>query len=284
MLPDHCKDVSVREVDFELTKENIDRHTTGKKAYTRTEYIVLRHGKEHAVVRVFKEGGTELFRPISAHKIVSLPTDTVFIKDENVDVLSRAQMVKVALAHPGKTVVVQGLFNHVSFASGREAIELRVLDVVPPAPSKLSVLVGKALDVGLVDLPVVPINEEIDLNRLELQVKTRTVMFPCRASGITTEKNVLFLDETPRLKEEVTLVGCDLSRRIFHSLYKQKPIHVNMCPRDLAPKDGRYRIVKCCRVREGFEIEGTTATVPWGATVREVADAISALLRNAVPG
>jgi hypothetical protein len=145
------------------------------------------------------------------------------------------------------------------------------------------VLVGKALDVGLVDLPVVPIYEEIDLNHLELQVKTATVMFPCRASGITSEKKVLFLDETPRSPGEVTLVGCDLSRRIYHSIYKQKPVHVNMCPRDLAPKDDRYRIVKCCRVREGFEIEGRTATVPWGATVREVAEAISALLKDAVP-
>ncbi len=283
MLPDHCKDVSVRKVDFELTEENIDKHTIGKKAYTRTEYIILRHGSELAVIRVFKEGGTELFRPISAHKIVSLPANTIFVKDEKVDVLSRAQMLRVALAHPGKTVVVEGLFNHVSFASGKEAIELRVLDVVPPSPSKLSVLVNKALDVGLVDLPVLPILEEIDLNRLELQVKTGTVMFPCRASGITTERSVLFLDETPKTSEDVTLVGCDLSRRIYHSIYRQKPTHVNRCPRDLAPKDGKYRIVKCCKVREGFEIDGKTATVPWGATVREVADAITALLKDVVP-
>jgi hypothetical protein len=36
-------------------------------------------------------------------------------------------------------------------------------------------------------------------------------------------------------------------------------------------------LVKCCKVREGFQIKGDLAVVPWGATVREVADAITAL-------
>ena len=281
MFPDHCKDVSVREVNFELTQDNIDRHALGKKAYTRTDFIILRNGEQHSVIRVFKEGGTDLFRPICAHKVISLPEGTVFVKNEELDVLSRSQMAKVARQHPGKTVVVQGLFNHVSFAQETEIIELHVLDVIPPTPSKLMVLLEKALSAGLVDLPVFPVLDVINLNLLEKQVATSKVMFPCRASGITTAKEVLFLDETPRSPKDVTLVGCDLSRRIFQSIYKEKPKFINMCARDLAQKDERYRIVKCCKVREGFELEGKTAVVPWGATVREVADAVNALLKDA---
>jgi len=107
MLPDHCKDVSVREVDFELTMENIERHAAGKKAYTRTDFIILRHGNEYAVVRVAKEGGPELFRPIVSLGILSLPSSTVYVEEPEVDVLVRSHMARIALEHPGKTVVVR---------------------------------------------------------------------------------------------------------------------------------------------------------------------------------
>jgi hypothetical protein len=280
MLPDHCKDVSVREVDFPLTGEEIARHTAGKKAYTRTEFIILKNGDEYAVLQVFKEDGIDLFRPISAYKVIALPDSTIFVHDEEIDVLNRSRMANVALRHPGKTVIVRGLFNHISFAQGSEVLNLLVTDVVPPKPAKLSYLVAKALDAGLVDLPIVVTEETIDLNDLERRVQTPVVVFPCRASGLTSEKTVFFLDETPRIEGKATLVGCDLSLRIFQSIYKKKPEFISMCPRELVPHDGKKRLVKCCRVKEGFELEGDLAIVPWGATVSDVAQAIRCLFRE----
>ena len=280
MLPDHCKDVSVRKVDFDLTEDDIARHTVGKKAYTRTEFIILKHDDQYAVVRVFKEGGVELFRPISAHKVVSLPDSTVFVHDEEIDVLNQPQMASIALRHPGKTVIVQGLFNHVSFVQGSEVLELHLLDVVPPRPAKLSYLVTKALDAGLVNLPIVVKEETVDLNELERKVDTQIVVFPCRASGLDSKRTVFFLDETPRIDGKATLVGCELSLRIFQSIYRKKPEFVSMCPREFAPKDGKKRLVKCCRVKDGFEIEGDLAIVPWGATVTDVVQAIQGLFKE----
>jgi hypothetical protein len=280
MLPDHCKDVSVRKVDFELTEDEIARHIVGKKAYTRTEFIILKHDDQYAVVRVFKEGGVELFRLISAHKVISLPDDTVFVKDEEVDVLNRPKMAAIALRHPGKTVIVQGLFNHVSFVQGSEVLELHVLDVVPPRPAKLSYLVAKALDAGLIELPILVKEETVDLNELERRVQTPIVVFPCRASGLESKNTVFFLDETPRIEGKATLVGCELSLRIYQSIYKKKPEFISMCPREFAPKDGKKRLVKCCQVKEGFELEGDLAIVPWGATVTDVVQAIRALFKE----
>ncbi len=281
MLPEHCKDVSVREVSFPLNKEEIMRHAEGKKAYTRTRFIILRNKKEHAILHVEKEEGKELFRPIVSVELLALPKDTVFVRDDDLDVLNLSQMVRVAKGYHGKYVIVQGLFNHVSFIKAEDGMELEVFDVVPPEPSKLSVLVDRALVAGLVDLPIVPCVKVVDLNELERGVATPDVLFPCRASGITSKREVLFLDETPEITREVTLIGCDLSKRIFQHIYRQRPAHfINMCPRDLAPKDGKKRIVKCCRLREGFEIEGSTAMVPWGATVLEVAEAINSLFKG----
>jgi len=278
MLPDHCKDVSVREVDFDLTLENIIDRAKGKKAYTRTEFIVLRHRDELAIVKVEKENGKELFRPIRSVEVVSLPKGTVFVKDEDMDVLNRSSMARLARDHEGKYVVVQGLFNHVSFVHSDEGEDLVVFDVVPPFPAKLSVLVEKALAAGLVDKAIVPLVRTVDLNQLEKGVPTSMVMFPCRASGIASNREVMFLDETPDLRGDVTLIGCDLSKRIFQNIYHKAPKEfVSMCPRELAPKDGAKCIVKCCKLREGFEIDGDMAVVPWGATVREVGAAINAL-------
>lgn len=281
MLPGHCKDVAVKKVDFDLTAENIEREIQGKKAYTRCDHYVLRHGGDVAVVAITKAEGMELFRPIVGHRILALPDDVDFVIDPTVDVINPSSMAKVAEAHPGRTVVVEGLFGHVSFAQPDEIIHLDVLDVVPPRPSKLSVLVERALLSGLIHFPVVPRYEEVDLNELAADVKTPAAVFPCEASGLTSERKAYYLDQLPDVSEEATLVGCDLSARIYRTLYHRDIARVEMCPQELAPRDGRKRLVKCCRVREGYQIKGDLAIVPWGATVQEVADAINALLTPA---
>ncbi len=280
MMPAHCKNVSVKNVSFSLTIDNITRHIKGKKAYTTTEYFVLKNRQTVAVIGVTKEECMELLRPIVGFEIISLPSSTIYVEDPRIDVLSASQMAKLSLEHKGKTIVVSGMFNHVSFVRDEKPIELVVLDVVPPYPSKLSVLVEKALEMDVSEHPVVMIVENIDLNALADNVETSGVVFPCRASGITSRKPIFFLDETPEIVTDVTLIGCDLSKRIFLSYYKKNVPHIDMCPKDLAPEDGRARIVKCCRLKKGFELKGRMAIVPWGATIKEVADALRALIHQ----
>ncbi len=277
MLPGHCKDVAVKEVDFPLTREDIAREIAGKKAYTRCDHYVLRNGEDMAVVRVVKAEGKELFRPIIEHEVIALPDSIAYVEDPEADVLNAPAMAALSREHPGKTVVVQGLFNHISFLQPGEMMDLQVLDVVPPSPSKLSVLVRRALESGMVDLPVVPEYREIDLNALAREVRTEAVLFPCQASGLTSDRPMFFLDQVPVIDRDVTLVGCDLSARIYRTLYRKDVQRIEMCPQALAPNDGRKRLVKCCKVREGYQLKGDLAIVPWGATVQEVADAIKAL-------
>jgi len=277
MIPDHCKDVSFREVDFKLTEESIRSRSKDKYAYTRTDFMILRSGNDTAVIRVRKASGKDLFRRITGIDIISLPEETVFIRDENIDVLNVSELAELVKANGGKTVVVSGMFNHVSFLKAEELLKLRVLDVVPPSPSKLSVLVKKAMSCGLVELPIVTEQVDIDLNEKERSVMTDAVMFPCRASGLRSEKKVYYLDETPDIEGDVTLVGCDLSRRIFRSIYGKDVPSVDMCPKNLVKDDGTTTIIKCCKVKTGHEINGNVAAVPWGATVQDVAGALNAL-------
>ncbi len=46
--------------------------------------------------------------------------------------LNVSQMAEQVLMHGGRTVVVSGMFNHVSFLKVDEVLRLSVLDVVPP--------------------------------------------------------------------------------------------------------------------------------------------------------
>jgi len=274
MIPDHCKDVSVRDVDFPLTTDEIMRRMQGKKAYTRTNHIVLRRGEETALIRVVKSGGKELFRSIVGMEVVSLPEETVYLKDDRIDVLNPSHLARAYTAHEGKVVVIEGMFGHVTFVSGLSPIFLRVMDTVPPTPSKMSVLVEQALSSGFVDLPIVPIVENIDLNDLAKRVTTEGVVFPCQASEIESDKPTYFLDKVPTIEGEVELVGCQLSQRIFRSLYGREVKLIDICPWNLAPRDGVPTIVKCCKVKEGHVIDGNLIVVQWGAKAREVAEAI----------
>lgn len=276
MIPDHCKDVSVRRVGFELTEKEIARQMKGRKAYTRTDHLILVNGEERAVVRIVKENKKELFRPILEYEILSLPQNTVFIKDEDIDVLNPSHMARLADAYPDKVVVVEGMFNHVSFVKDLSPIRMRVLDTVPPSPSKLSCLVERALSSGYIELPILPIIEDIDLNELALDVTEEGVIFPCRASGMSSSKRHFFLDETPDIEVESGLIGCDLSARIYRSIYGEEPDLVNICPWDLAPRDGIPTIVKCCKVKSDHVIDENIMVVQWGASVCEVTEAINA--------
>ena len=276
-LPDHCKDVSMRHVDFELTRENILSNFQDKIAYTRTDFMVLRSEEQTATIRVRKKGGKDLFRPITEVEIISLPEDTVYIHDEEVDVLNVSQLARLVRQHGGRTVVVWGMFSHVSFLKADRLLDLRVLDVVPPSPSKLTVLVERALSSGLVEQPIIPHYVDIDIMEQEKLVKTPGVIFPCRASGLSSDKKIFYLDETPEIDVESTLIGCDLSRRIFQHIYRRPVESLDICPQNLAPKDGMPTIVKCCKVKEGCTVEGNVASVPWGATMMDVVKALQTL-------
>jgi hypothetical protein len=285
MFPSHCKEVSVKSVDFPLTSENIKKFLNGKRAYIRTRYYVFNSKRDWAVALVVRKQANEILQDIASIHILSLPKDTAFVEDPSLEVLSASSMGTLRRKTGAKCVVVRGKAEHVSFFIDEPPYELTIFDVVPPAPSKLVALVHNSLETDLQDRYVSVKVVRSDLNNLAKKVKTKTIMFPCRASGLGQGKEVLFLDETPELSEsqlkDITLIGCSLSARIFKAVYGSEPNMINMCPLDLLGErkiEGQV-LTKCCKVKEGFEIHGNIAVVPWGARSSEVSDALKALLR-----
>ena len=285
MFPSHCKEVSVKTVGFQLTAESINDYLKGKKAYIRTRFYVFNSGDDWAVALIVKKLANEVLQEIASVHILSLPADTVFVEEPSLDVLSASSMGALRESWGKKCVVVKGKAEHISFFIEEPPYELTIFDVVPPAPSKLNGLVDVSLDTDLQDRYVKVRTVTLDLNDLAEQAETKTVMFPCRASGLTSDKRVMYLDETPPLTPEelrdVTLVGCSLSARIFKAIYGSEPRMINMCPRDRLESLGVKGsvLVKCCKVKEGVEVQGSVASVPWGARSFEVSEALRQILR-----
>ena len=273
----HCKDISLHDVDFSLTEKNISDNVLKWEVYVRTEYIVLRNNKDLAVVMVEKKRSDGLFRKVKGIRIISLPKNTVFIKDPAIDVLNVPALASVQKRSTGKTVVIEGMFSYMSFVSGMKLLRLMAIDNKPPEPSRLRILIDRALSSGLVELPVIPEYIDVDLEEKVKDVKTEAVMFPCKVSGMKALIPYYFLDKAPELEHEVTLIGCSLSNRIYQTIYGKEVPFINICPVDAVPSDGVKTIVRCCAVKEGYEIEGNTVKIPWGATVPETIDAINAL-------
>ena len=151
----HCKDVSMHDVDISLDRESISRLMDGWTAYKRTDHLVLRNGDEYAVVRLFKSDEPGLFRKVDGYEIVSLPEETVYVEEPDMDVLNTPALARLQSRYPGNAVVVRGMFSHINFIKGIEPQRLMVVDNVPPSPSKLGVLVDVALGSGFVDHPII---------------------------------------------------------------------------------------------------------------------------------
>ena len=272
----HCKDVSMRDVDVPLDEYSIGDLMGSWTSYVRTDDLVLRNGDDYAVVELIKAPGNGLFRKVVGYRIVSLPRDTVFLDLPDLDVLNTPALAAVQAEHPGKAVVVRGMFSHINYIKDVVPQRLVVVDNVPPSPSKLGVLVRMALASGYVDHPIVPEDRIIDMADKLSEVATDAVMFPCRVSNLSADIPYYFLDDAPEVDKEVTLIGCHLSKRIYTALYGGDVPFINVCPADYVDPSEKT-IVKCCKVKTGHELDGNVVRVPWGATVPEVVEALNDL-------
>lgn len=286
MFPEHCKEVSVKRVSFPLTEEEIRKNLVNKLIYKRTKFIALNNGDEWAVVSVQKPQDKNLFSRIQEIDIISLPASTKYLEDPEIDVLSPTRMAEKAQELGADTLIIKGMFEHVSFIHNERPVSLMVLEIIPPEPPKLVELVKKALDSGKINRPVKIIPHIIDLRKMAEGCKYQNIVYPCQASGLSSERDTFYLDQRPRFTDEqlqrISLIGCDLSLRIFKTIYGMEPEFFNLCPKkriiDMQPE--QFTLTKCCEIKEGHERIGNTAIVPWGATLKEVEDSLKDLFAD----
>lgn len=264
------------------TAEMLD-HVRSRQVYRRTAYMALRWTGGAALLAVRPAAGDSLFRAVAETQLLAGPDDVVWIDEPHVDVGNPSALAAAAARHrtPGALVyLVQGRYSHVNLIWRPNPVTVVVDEVVPPHPAKLVDMVRLAVDVDE-DLP--PVRVVARLVSLAARLKASGpghYLLPCRGAGSAAaerSRTIDYLDDGPAERGGWTLLGCERSAQIHEHHYGDRPGLLDFCPADL-PLDDRPRITKCCLLERGVEIRGRTAVVPWGATHREVAAALTAVL------
>lgn len=285
IVPIKYRQVALATVDFELDEGLLQDHFVGREAYMTTRFVVVDNGADVALVEVAKEQTDELFSEIVALRMLADPTECVYVSDPTADVGVPSVLARVAQKEPQATcVVVEGLYSHVSFILNPAALEIIVLDIVPPEPSKLMDQAQRVSDVGE-DLPPIILKSSTIDSRTLLDAEAgeaTQVLLPCRATGVDFgETDVAFLDERPD-RADWTVLGCERTRQIHGWFYGDEAKSVDTCPKRFFDDDSeRVMLTRCCMLQEGMEQHDQTVVVPWGSTLAEVRKGIDALIESA---
>lgn len=259
-----------------------DREHRGEQVYFSTEYLISRAGP--SLYRVRSSGSGFLRSVLSLEPLAH--GDEIVFHPEILDTRNRSGLVMIADAicrgRNANTVVFQGPDGHVTFVKDpdpSQILKIEVLDVSPPDPSWLVYALSRLEGCGVFgDLMISFEPHVLDLRKFDCE----GAYFPCRASGLGSS-----LDSDPVVHERPRLVGCEVSREIFHAKYPGRTMDfVNICP--LCGVDGRLVpngpfITRCCRAeRRGLtERNGWKGmVVHWGDGPAEIAEAVRCLVRE----
>ena len=254
--------------------------------YFLSRYLIVEQitdiDKEYAVYRV-EHTGEELLRKVTKIELIAsgkqvLKYDELLnIKDRRLLIEKASELCKADV----DTVIFTGLDMHVTFVHQpdlSEIIDLEIVDVVPPEPSWLSLMIRKLEASGIFGDLNIRFNENMkDLRQFEGE---RTV-FPCSSSGLKGK----CLDSDIITEDGSLLVGCEISRKLFGSRFPGlKYDFINICPfRSDIYMPQRPFITRCClSERSGLTtINGIKgAVVHWGASEFQIAITIRELVQQ----
>lgn len=287
VMPRRYREVAFTAVDVPLSQNGLAGLLIGREAYRRTRFIVAHSHDGVALVKVAKQSDDPLFSPITEAEMLTGPGETAFVTAPDIDVGVPSQLGRAAAQAPvAKCVVVQGLYEHVSFILNPRPAQVRVVDVAPPYPAKLVDQATRMADIAE-DLPPLAIRPDvIDIVELAGQHPSGQYLFPCRGSGAAPPgTKVAYLDERPRHRDWV-LVGCERSREIYRHAYGADAPFVEICPREILVARGgpdEPILTKCCRLEEDIECVGQMVVVPWGATLAHVQKGLRLLAEAVAP-
>lgn len=283
LVPGRYRGVAVARVDVPLTADALTAHFLGREVYRRTRFVVARHGGRTAVLRVERapDPAEPLFAPVTAVEVLAGPDETADLHVPEADTAIPSALTAAAARVPwARAVVVQGRYEHVNFVLDPDPLRITVRDVVPPRPAKLYDQAARVLAVTE-DLP--PITLVAELTDLAALARTRPAahyLLPCRGGGNEVPGAELsYLDERPP-RADWTLVGCARSAQIHRWFYGGDAPRIDFCPAS-PPAPGL--LTRCCLHEDGPEYGPDRVTVPWGASLAQVTDALRELARRLEP-
>jgi hypothetical protein len=281
ILPGAYRGVSVTRIAGRLDGQDLRRVVLTRPAYRRTRFLVVRDETgATALLRVEKESTEPLFSPIVDVRTLAGPDECAFVVDPHADTAVPSELARVAAERAPHTraVAVKGRYEHVSFIVNPRPLVVTVQEVVPPEPAKLLDQVRRLLAVSEDLPPMLAVPDTVSFDDLAARAPADRYLLPCAGSGVAVGAATSYLDERPR-REPWTLLGCARSRDIHQWFYGDQPPNVDMCPRRRAHGDQTAVITKCCLLEDRIEREGGRVVVPWGASLRQVGEALREVAR-----
>lgn len=287
IFPAKYRQVAVSHAAPSLDPTDLEQHFVGRDAYMRTRFLVLRVGDDTALAEVETADSPELFSPITAIRVLADPSECVWIEDDLVDVGIASQFSRLTSQHlDARCLVVEGKYSHVSFLLNPEPLWIDVLDIVPPAPSKLVDQAQRILDLAE-DLPPIGLvpdeRNSLDMLASSTLASSKSVLLPCRTTGVDVAgADVAYLDQRPE-HEDWTLLGCQRSADIHASFYGDRPTQIDTCPRQFITAERRTSgplLTRCCLLQHGMEQQNRAVLVPWGSSLHEVREAIETVIES----
>jgi hypothetical protein len=279
IFPDEYKHVGVTKSLCQGTEELV---------YFLTDYLIAERenpqtgSSEYAVYRV-KKSGEELLRKVEALEMIASGGEVVKY-DRELNITDRTLLIETAAKLcTGKvsTVIFTGVDRHVTLVHDPDPsgiLEIEILDVAPPHPSWLSLVVRRLEASGIFgDLQVRFTEKVIDLRRFE----GKNTVFPCSASGLEGK----CLDSDVLTENGHLLVGCEISKTLFEMRFPELEYSfVNICPfKSEIVVPSKPFITRCCRSENSglVKISGFDgAVVHWGASEYQVAESIRNLVNS----
>jgi hypothetical protein len=291
-LPNRYRGVSVARIpaQVELDEPGLRAHLLGRPAYRRTRFVVALgagdHSERTALVHVTRASQTELFSPVVGVELLAAPEDCAYVLEPDADTAIPSVLAEVAARRaPGTpAVVVQGRYAHVNFILRPRPMRVVVREVTPPEPAKLLDQALRVLAVTESLRPIELVGELTKLTELAAHRPDDHYLLPCRGSGgAVPGARVSYLDEHPE-RAPWTLLGCARSRQIHRWFYGDEPPSVDFCPKQTpAPVPGARLLTKCCLQEEHVESGDGWASVPWGASLDHVREALALLAAQEEP-
>lgn len=274
--------LSVQDADVPLTEADLLRWLLGREVYRRTEYLALRRGGQTALLAVRKASLEPLFSPVVEARLLAGPAEVVEVSAPDADVGNATALATAALADrrpEARAYLVTGRYEHVNLIWEPRPLDVRVVEVVPPHPPKLYEQARRVVAFDE-DLPPIALSlDAVSIHDLAAGHPAPGYLLPCRGSGVDLPAPVSFLDTRPPRRGDWLLIGCERSMQFHRHFYGDEPPRVDLCPLRRVEQSaaGGRTLVKCCMLERGVDVAGDVATVPWGASLDEVREALRLL-------